>query len=237
VRASALALAVCAALTLAACGTSSQAGPANGEASFVSRATNAVFFIQWDRDNATLTGYLQTTIQGSPAGSQPQTGTESFTGTISGNGLTLSVGGTSPTTYVGRLRGTGFTLSYPGAAAGTLITLTFTPAGVGAYNSDVTALTDAQYGSPCTLYAVGHDAQVNISGTGAPAACAAFVAAAPTDATWTTDPQSGANDDTTVCTLTSPDGELVAMVADDGDQEYGTEACSTLSGLGWTGGG
>jgi hypothetical protein len=203
----------------------------------LAQVRNAVFFVQWDRYNAKLTGSLDLTLLGSPAGSQTQNTNTPFTGTISGNGLTLSEqpsGGTA-STYVGKVSNTGFTLTYPGATAGTLITLDFSSAGVSAYNQAVTALADSQYGSPCNLYVIGHNAQVNISGTGAAAACAAFVAAAPTDTTWTTEVQPLATDATAVCTLTSPDGELVAMVIDDGGQVDGTEACNTLTGLGWTG--
>jgi hypothetical protein len=220
-------------LIVSACG-SSQVGPANGQASFLAHAKNAVFFVQWDRNNAALTGSLELTLLGTPAGSQVQTQNTPFTGTISGDGLTLKVTPTSGSaaTYVGTVGKTGFSLTYPGAQNGQLITLAFAPSSVAAYDLVATVLTNSQYPRPCNLSLQGEDAEVLISGASAPSQCAAFVAAMPSDQTWTTAAQQQPADITAVCDLVS--GEDTATVEDDGGQVYGTQACDLLRNQGWT---
>jgi hypothetical protein len=91
--------------------------------------------------------------------------------------LTLQLGpGLGTTTSVtGQLSDSDLTLTYPGAAAGSLIAIDFTPAQLADYNQAVSDLQLSEYASPCTLYLVGHDVQVQISGSGASSDCASFL--------------------------------------------------------------
>jgi hypothetical protein len=225
------------ALLVSACG-SSQIGPPNGQASFVAHATNGVFLVQWDRSKSSISGSFQYTLTASPAGDGTTSESEPFTGTISGNGLTINVtpSGGNAATYVGKVVSSGFSLSYPGAQTA-LITLDFSEAGTGAYDNAVSTLADGEYTSPCTIYVQGHDARLTISGSNAASDCATFVSDYSTqdgDAPWTTDSQSDRGDLTDVCTLTDASGENTAIVEDDGGQDYGSSACQVLRGEAWT---
>lgn len=231
------ALGVALTLLVSACG-SSQIGPPNGQASFVAHATNAVFFVQWDRSNSSISGSFQYTLTATPAGDGTTAESEPFTGTISGNGLTINVtpSGGDAATYVGKVSSTGFSLSYPGAQTA-LITLNFSEAGASAYDNAVTTLADSEYTAPCTIYVQGHNARLTISGSNAASDCATFVSDYTNqdgDAPWTTHPLSDPGDLTDVCSLTDASGEDTAVVEDDGGQDYGGQACQVLEGEGWS---
>jgi hypothetical protein len=197
-----------------------------------------VFFIQWDRSSASINGSFQYAVTASPAGDGTSIEDESFTGTISGNGLTMNVtpSGGSPATYVGTVNDSGFTLSYPGAQEA-VITLNFSEGGADVYNYAVAVLADGEYSTPCSIYVQGHDARLTISGPDAASECATFVQQYTTqdgDAPWTTEAQASPGDLTDVCSLTDASGLDTVVVEDDGGQLYGGQACDVLDGEGWT---
>src|SRR5438132_690066 len=109
-------------------------GQTNGTGSFLGRASNAAVFIQWTRTGSSLTGSVQETILRRPTGAGVKSSQAPFTGTISGNGLTLQL--SRGETLVGHLEGSGFMLTYPGAEHA-LITVNFSPAAVSEYNEAV----------------------------------------------------------------------------------------------------
>jgi hypothetical protein len=85
--------------------------------------------------------------------------------------------------------------------------------------------------SPCTVYVKGHNAMVEITGSGAATECEHFVSAAG-QTPWTTEAQVPTESRTVVCELTNHSDEHAA-VTDTGGHTYGSEACKQLSGEGW----
>jgi hypothetical protein len=233
-RVGGLTIALVLALAAGACDGSSQVGPANGSGSFIAPAVDGVFFVRWDREKSNLTGSLVETIISGPPGSLAVTHRIPLTGTISANRLSLQLhpNGGNHSTLTGRVYRTGFSLSYPAESGGQPIILDFSRADTPAYKAAVTLLQLSQYISPCKLYAQHHDAQLTLSGPDAAADCARFVENAPTDATWTTTPQSTPDDLTNVCRLS--EGNNSVTVKDRRGKHYGSEACNTLTGEGWT---
>ncbi|MGA2469282.1 MAG: hypothetical protein ABSG64_01160 [Solirubrobacteraceae bacterium] len=125
------------ALALAACGSS------NGPASFVGRASNAAFFIQWTRNGSQLSGSMEEAIlqndqSGSSTPNSVSSTNYSLTGTISGSGVTLSLdqGGGNLT---GTLNGNQLALSFPGQNSG-VITVDLTGGIASGFNRDVADL-------------------------------------------------------------------------------------------------
>jgi hypothetical protein len=220
----ATAVAACAILT--GCGSSSS-GTENGPGLYVGHASNAVMLIQWTRTGGSVTGSLRQTITKRGGRGISASDGKSFTGVINGKSLSLQVAGGE--TLVGQLSGSGFSVSVPGNGGG-LITIEFSPGSVAEYDEAVHQLTLAQYSSPCTLYVTGHNAKIEFGGAEAPAQCAHFVQRLP-EVDWTTEEQVR-TERGVVCELTNGSRER-AVVTDTGAQEYGSQACRTLSGEGW----
>jgi hypothetical protein len=222
------------ALAVAGCGSSARSIAGNGAASFIGRASNAVAFIQWTRAGNSVTGSLQSATFKQPLGSGLQSSQVSFTGTITGNGVTLQLNSAllgDTTSLNGQLGGSGFTLTFPGQH-GSLIMITFTPAQTADYNGAVRELELSQYRSPCTLHLQGHDAELTVAGPAAQSECASFVAAMPAGETLTTQaPSSLEAENTAVCELGS--GSNQVAVQDSGGQDYGQQACAYFSREGW----
>ncbi len=124
---------------LSACGGSTGS---SGAAAYVGRASNAVVFIQWTRADNNLSGSLQEAIAKEGEGSGLESSSRAFSGTVDGNGLTLTLneGLGSTKALVGQMTGkTGFTMTYPGTGH-RLITIPFAPGTVTEYNTDVREL-------------------------------------------------------------------------------------------------
>lgn len=203
----------------------------NGSAAFIGRASNAILFVQWTRNGASVTGSLQEAITKRPSGSGLSSENKPFSGSIHGNGLTLNVQGSEASAYTGEVKGSGFTLTLPGRGS-TLTTISFTPGEVSTYNSDTHELLVSEYSSPCNLYVVGHNVRMEVTGPNAAEDCASFVQMADSRAEWTTAPQTDTQENGVVCEVQNRSNET-AVVTDTGGQEYGREACEQLSGDGW----
>lgn len=205
---------------------------ANGPASFIGRAANAVMFIQWTRSGGSVTGSLREAI--SKRGSLSlESADRAFTGVIAGKGLTLNLSGAlgESSAYVGAVREDGFTLTVPGQES-SLITISFEPGGVSGYDEATKQLQLAKYPSPCSLYVAGHEVRVSFTGPDSAEDCASFVQHDRSTTEWTTAPQSGAESGAVVCEVENQDSEK-AVITDGGGQAYGKEACNQLSGEGW----
>jgi len=106
------------------------------------------------------------------------------------------------------------------------------PAGTGTAQAQVST-NSSDYPSPCTLYLDGHDAQLTIAGANAPSDCASFATSeASNGQTWTTGPAGSSSSLSQVCDLANAGDEII--VNDDGARSYGTQACNSLTGQGWT---
>ena len=125
------------AITLAGCGSSSLAN--SGAASYVGQASNAEVFIQWTRAGDSVSGSLQEALRKESGG--VVSSSRAFTGTIDGNGLTLTLneGLGSTKALVGQMSAGGFSMTFPGAEQ-RLITITFVPGQVADYNHTVSEL-------------------------------------------------------------------------------------------------
>lgn len=135
------ALAGCGGATATAPRTSTPSNPArasSGAASFIGQATNAEILIQWTRSGNDVSGSLQEVIRKAPGSRQVESPGRAFTGTISGNGLTLTLNGGlgSASAIVGTLGGNGFELTLPGEAH-RLVTVSFVPGTVADFNHAV----------------------------------------------------------------------------------------------------
>ncbi len=202
----------------------------NGPGSFVGSASNAVMFVQWTRAGETVTGSLREAITKSLAGSGITATDYPFTGVIHGDGITLNLTGAESTTYVGEVKGEGFNLTLPGKG-GSLITIEFVAGEVSSYNEATRQLLLSEYATPCDLYVVGHEVDVNFTGEKAPEWCASIVAKQPS-VEWTTEPQENTVGQPVVCELVNHANEQV-RITDEGGQYYGGLACKQLSGEGW----
>ncbi len=212
--------------------TAKGAEEADGPASFIGHASNAVMFIQWTRSGGSVTGSLREAI--SKAGAlRLESADRAFTGTIAGKGITLNLGSAlgESTAYVGEVKESGFTLTVPGRGSN-LITINFEPGEVSGYDEATKQLLLAKYPSPCSLYVTGHEVRVSFAGPNSAEACASFVQHATGSTEWTTSPQSGTESSSVVCELENRDSEK-AVITDNGGQSYGKEACTQLSGEGW----
>lgn len=203
---------------------------ANGSASFVGHARNAVMFVQWTRSGQNVTGSLREAITRTLSGSGLTSKDRAFTGVIHGNGLTLNLQGSESTAYVGEVKNDGFNLTVTGED-NALTTIEFTPGEVANYNEATKGLLLSEYASPCTLYVVNHDARVNFTGMNAAEACASLVAKQP-NVEWTTEAQADAEGQPVACELVNGTNEQV-KITDEGEQYYGGLACKQLSGEGW----
>jgi hypothetical protein len=212
--------------------TAKGAEEANGPASFIGHASNAVMFIQWTRSGRSLTGSLREAIEKTGTLSL-ESADHAFTGTVAGKGITLNLSGAlgESTAYVGEVKENGFTLTVPGQGS-SLITINFEPGEVSGYDAATKELLLAKYPSPCSLYVVGNEVRVSFTGPNSGEACASFVQHASSNTGWTTAPQSGAESGSVVCELQNRDNEK-ADITDNGGQAYGKEACNQLSGEGW----
>jgi hypothetical protein len=205
---------------------------ADGPASFIGHASNAVMFIQWTRAGRSVTGSLREAIE--KAGTLSlESADRSFTGVIAGKGITLNLGGAlgESTAYVGEVGEGGFKLTVPGQGS-SLITIDFEPGEVSGYDAATKQLLLANYPSPCSLYVTGHEVRVSFTGPDSAEACASFVQHASSSTGWTTAPQPGAESGSVVCELENRANEK-ALITDGGGQDYGKEACDQLSGEGW----
>lgn len=212
--------------------TANGAEEANGPASFIGHASNAVMFIQWTRSGRSVTGSLREAIE--KAGTLSlESADHSFTGVIAGKGITLNLSGAlgEGTAYVGEVKEDGFKLTVPGQGSN-LITINFEPGEVSGYDAATKQLLLARYPSPCSLYVTGHEVRVSFTGANSAEACASFVQHAPSNTGWTTAPQAGAESGSVVCELENRANEKAA-ITDNGGQAYGKEACNQLSGEGW----
>ena len=127
----------------ASAGSGSSSGGSNGTSgSFVGTASNAAILVQWTRSGDQLTGELQQALlDGSGSTEQVSSQLEAFTGTISGNSITLSLnqGLGSVTNLTGTLDGQELALNYPGQGGG-VITIRMAPGGPSDFNADLTSL-------------------------------------------------------------------------------------------------
>ncbi len=194
-------------------------------------------FIQWTRSGSSLSGSIQQTTLNTIAGSGANSSQASFTGVVSGNGLTLQLNsdldGTS--SLVGQLSGDGFTLNYPGSQTGSILQIAFAPGQVSDYNADVSNLEQSPYGSPCMLYVTGNNVQVTVKGPDAASVCQQFVQNAESGTAWTTNAQTITDTISQVCSLVN--GQDSVIVTDSGGQSLGQQACSYFTNAGWTGAG
>jgi hypothetical protein len=212
--------------------TAKGAEEANGPASFIGHASNAVMFIQWTRSGESVTGSLREAI--SKAGTlRLESADRAFTGTIAGKGITLNLSGAlgESTAYVGEVKENGFTLTVPGQGSN-LITINFEPGEVSGYDAATKQLLLAKYPSPCSLYVTGHEVRVSFTGSNSAGACASFVQHAASNTEWTTAPQTSGESGGVVCEVQNRNNEK-AVITDNGGQSYGKEACTQLSGEGW----
>ena len=212
--------------------TAKGAEEANGPASFIGHASNAVMLIQWTRSGTSVTGSLREAIAKASA-LRLESVDRAFTGVIAGKGITLNLSGAlgESTAYVGEVKENGFTLTVPGQGSN-LITINFEPGEVSGYDAATKQLLLARYPSPCSLYVTGHEVRVDFTGPNSAEACASFVQHAAGSTEWTTSSQSGAESGSVVCELQNRDNEK-ADITDNGGQSYGKEACDQLSGEGW----
>lgn len=203
----------------------------NGPASFIGHASNAVMFIQWTRSGQNVTGSLREAITRSGSLSLESVD-HAFTGVIAERGITLNLHGVlgENTAYVGEIGEHGFSLTVPGRGSN-LITIDFEPSAVSGYDEATKQLFLARYPSPCSLYVVDHEVRVTFGGPNSAEDCASFVEKAG-DTAWTTAPQAEAVNGLVVCELENGANEK-ATITDGGEQEYGREACTQLSGEGW----
>jgi hypothetical protein len=130
-------------LAVAGCGSSSDptTSSSSGAATFVGQATNAEILIQWTRAGDSLSGSLQEALRKEGGSSAVESSSRAFTGTISGNGLTLTLNEGLGTTkaLVGKITSTGFTMTFPGTEH-ELTSITFVPGMVADYNHAVSEL-------------------------------------------------------------------------------------------------
>jgi hypothetical protein len=117
---------------------------ASGSSVFLGRPSNGAILIQWTRSGGALSGSVDQSLWDSSAQNMNQEDS-SFTGTIAGNGVTLQLNqGLGETkALVGTLQGAGLVLTYPGTQ-NNLIQISFRPSSIGAYNSAVTAVENAE---------------------------------------------------------------------------------------------
>jgi hypothetical protein len=109
-----------------------------GSASYVGQATNAEILVQWTRAGNALSGSLQEALRKEPGSDEVVSSSRAFTGTVAGNGLTLTLPEGLGTTkaLVGTVSGNGFTMTFP-AEGHELLSLTFVPGTVADYNHAV----------------------------------------------------------------------------------------------------
>lgn len=122
--------------------SSSDGGSTSTSGSFVGTASNAAILVQWTRSAGQLTGELQQALlDGSGSTEQVSSQSEAFTGTISGNSVTLSLnqGLGSVTDLTGTLDGQQLDLNYPGQGGG-VITIQMAPGGPPDFNADLSNL-------------------------------------------------------------------------------------------------
>jgi hypothetical protein len=212
--------------------TAKGAEEANGPASFIGHASNAVMFIQWTRSGSSVAGALREAIAKSSA-LRLESADRAFTGTVAGKGITLNLSSAlgESSAYVGEVKERGFTLTVPGQGS-SLITINFEPGEVSGYDAATKELLLAKYPSPCSLYVAGHEVRVSFTGPNSASACASFVQHAAGSTEWTTAPQASAESGSVVCEVQNRDNEKAAIM-DNGGQAYGKEACNQLSGEGW----
>jgi hypothetical protein len=108
----------------------------------VGTASNAAIFVEWTRSGGQLSGELhQALLVGSGSTEQVSSQSEAFTGTVSGNSVTLSLnqGLGSVTNLTSTLDGQQLELNYPGEDGG-LITIEMAPGGPSGFNSDLANL-------------------------------------------------------------------------------------------------
>ncbi|HTX12078.1 MAG TPA: hypothetical protein VME22_25895, partial [Solirubrobacteraceae bacterium] len=122
--------------------SASSGGSTGTSGSFVGTASNAAILVQWTRSGGQLTGELQQALlDGSGSTEQVSSQSQAFTGTISGNSVTLSLnqGLGSVTNLTGTLDGQELALNYPGQGGG-VITIRMAPGGPSDFNADLTSL-------------------------------------------------------------------------------------------------
>jgi hypothetical protein len=136
----------CAVVALVGCGgstrsTGTSAASPSGAAAYVGQATNAEVFIQWTRAGNGLSGSLQEAVRAEGGGSGVESSSRAFTGTIDGDGLTLTLneGLGSTKALVGKMTANGFTMTFP-SVGHRLVTITFVPGQVSDYNHAVSEL-------------------------------------------------------------------------------------------------
>jgi hypothetical protein len=135
-------------------------GSTSTSGSFVGTASNAAILVQWTRTGGQLTGELQQALlEGSGAQEQVSSSSQAFTGTLSGNSVTLSLnqGLGSVSNLTGTLNGQQLDLNYPGQGGG-IITIPMSPGGPSDFNSDLANL-QSQAGQAQTTAAQQQAAQ------------------------------------------------------------------------------
>jgi len=112
----------------------------SGMRSFVGKADDLVLYLTWNRAGDELTGSL---TQGQlEEGKRVQTSRASFTGKISGSGVTLDLKSPyGPASLTGKLDGDALALKYLRAGEG-LVTVQLDEGGAGVFNSELAALSD-----------------------------------------------------------------------------------------------
>ncbi len=189
--------------------------------------------IQWTRNETAVSGSIDATILKKPEGSGVESVHTGFTGTVNGNGVTLTTQsplfGTSQA-LTGQIEGSGFSLSLPGINHG-VITVPFSPASPESYNAAVRELELSPYGESCAMRAEGREAEVDAQGPTAPELCSSLANHKVDEQTWELSTES-VGQRAEVCEVER--SKTTAMVRDEGGQEIGKSVCNTLLGEGWT---
>jgi len=148
--------------TVATTATSSTAS--SGAASFIGQATNAEIFIQWTRAGNSLSGSLQEAVRKEPGSSEVESSSRAFTGTVDGDGLTLTLNEGLGTTkaLVGQMTADGFTMTFP-AVGHELTSITFVPGQVSDYNHAVSEIEGRSEQGPSSS---GRESTTSTSTTG-----------------------------------------------------------------------
>jgi hypothetical protein len=116
-------------------------GGSDGPGSYVGRASNAVIYVSWTRKDDHLSGSLTQALRDDQV-NQVTTHRVSFSGTVSGSGVSIDVnqGLGNVTTLTGELDGDVLKLDYPGAQDGSITTIAMHKASVAQFNAQLAAL-------------------------------------------------------------------------------------------------
>lgn len=219
-------------------------------------AGNGVAFLQGTRTGDAISGSITQVLVIDPASHLPQNEAIDFTGTMSGDSVTLTlVGGQTfgRSSYLtGHYRNGQLTLTYP-AADGTIATIVFLPGTVSDYNAAVESFDSAQAallqaqqradaeaaasaaaeaaGMSCSTRVAGHDAIALVTGPESMTECLRIASQVTfSDGSSWAAPQAPSDGlpagDTVVCGGLI--GSLRVVIYDSGGQSYAGQACNAV---------